>query len=164
MVRRALASSSVLLAVLANVGCGPAAATDAGVFVITEDPPVSGISLAYVIRAITIPDGTSEVTPGFDLDGRVSDGTSTATCEDRHADSVNGMGQLGVDRSGLTDGQLGGRLVVAELIEAAEADDREAIRDILAEHADLQPSDADVLACTSISAGIGFTAVLGTVD
>ncbi len=73
-------------------GPRPDSAVDAG-------PTPSTIT--YVIDTYDLPDAPrgprSDEAPGLDLDGRVSDGTSSSTCEDFQPDLVSPLGELGVD-------------------------------------------------------------------
>ncbi len=67
----------------------------------------------------------------------------------------------------LTDGGIGGALRVEDLVSSFEAIEPglgETVRDLIAASADLTPSAADAQVCESVSAGIGFTAVEGTIE
>ncbi|MBX7196126.1 MAG: hypothetical protein K1X94_28985 [Sandaracinaceae bacterium] len=66
-------------------------------------------SVVFVLQSIDVPNAPTgpmmNIAPGLDLDGRVSDGTGTATCEDYAVDFVSPSGTTGVDN------QLVGNLI-----------------------------------------------------
>lgn len=100
-----IALCGVMAGSLAVMGCpdnnvtatdtGNGGGNDGGVVPTDDAPPVS---VTYIIGEIAIPAAAVDgVTPGFNLDGKVSDGTGTATCEDAAPDFRNGSGETGVD-------------------------------------------------------------------
>lgn len=72
-----------------------------------------------------------------------------------------------ISADGLANGNIGGELRIDDIVELAEGimpGIGETARGILQDSADLSPSTADPMTCESISAGIGFSAVPGTVE
>jgi hypothetical protein len=72
-----------------------------------------------------------------------------------------------VSAFGLENGVLGGGILVEDLVLLAEMimpGIGETARGILVDLADLSPSAADPLVCREVSAGMGLTAVPGTLE
>lgn len=89
---------------LGMMGCPsdpPASTTDGGTVTGTDGGTTTTdpVSVTYIIGQISIPDGPADgVTPGFNLDDKVSAGDDDGdTCEDFAADYRNASGETGVD-------------------------------------------------------------------
>ncbi len=96
-----LAFSGVVAGSVAVMGCGgpPPAGADAGNDAATAT--MEPVTVTYIVGEISIPDAPTgpmmNITPGFNLDGKVSDGTATDNCEDLNPDFVSPEGETGVD-------------------------------------------------------------------
>jgi hypothetical protein len=72
-----------------------------------------------------------------------------------------------ISEDGMANGNIGGELRIDDIVALAEMimpGIGETARGILTDSADLSPSSADPMTCESISAGIGFSAVSGTLE
>jgi hypothetical protein len=72
-----------------------------------------------------------------------------------------------ISEDGMENGNIGGELRIDDIVMLADMimpGIGETARGILTDSADLSPSSADPMTCESISAGIGFSAVTGTLE
>jgi hypothetical protein len=85
---------------VATMGCGGGGGgADSGAR--TDSPAMAPVSATYIVGTITIPDAPTgammNITPGFNLDDKVSTEGGAGNCEDAIGDFQNPTGETGVD-------------------------------------------------------------------
>lgn len=87
----------------AAIGCGSTTmpGNDTGTGGGTDSPAMAPVTMTYIVDTITIPPSPTgpmmNITPGFNLDDKVSVEGGAGNCEDAIGDYVNDQGDTGID-------------------------------------------------------------------